>query len=268
MSKTMIELVVKQVAFFTVLNQIRQQATDEDDRRLTESIRLHGILQPIGVRPDGRVVWGHRRLRCAIRAGLTEVPCVLLGTDMTEGQYLTLQMIENAQRADVSPFDMWQGCVRLQEANNWQLKDVAHALSLDPATVTRLMSVSKCVPAWRDALKAGAVGIGDCYAASKLPEADQPGLLALKLQGATRDDLARASRKARAPKAEEAVKTGSLRITLGGVVITVKGADLTLGLVAEVLERAGKEAEKAKAQGLNAKTAERVWKDRAAKKAG
>ena len=264
MSKPMIELVVKQIAFFTILAQIRQQATDEEDRQLTESIRLHGVLQPVGARSTGSLVWGHRRLRCAIAAGLKEVPCVILDKDMTEGQYLTLQMLENVQRADLNPYDMWQGCVRLQEANNWQLKDVARALSLDPATVTRLMSVSKCIPAWQDALRSGKVGIGDCYSASRLSEAEQPGLLALKLSGATRDELAQVAKKTRTVAKGPTEKLARVVCPLStGRKITVTGADMDLDALIEALAAVLESARKGNKDQLDVKTWARVMADKA-----
>ena len=65
---------------------------------------------------------------------------------------------------------------------SWQLKDLAEALHLDPSTVTRLLSPSKCIPAVQDALKQGKIGISDCYPISKLPESEQAGLLAAQAQ--------------------------------------------------------------------------------------
>ncbi|QEG30313.1 Chromosome-partitioning protein Spo0J [Gemmata obscuriglobus] len=277
MTKLSYEVVTKAVTWLILLEQIRQQATDEADVHLTESIRRHGVLQPIGARPKGdkegkedkgEVVWGHRRLRCAIAAGLSEVPCVILDRDMSESDFLALQVVENTARESLSPFDLWQGCVRLMDANaGWSQKDLAKAISLDASSITRIMSASKCVSAVIESFKTGALSQSDVYAISKVEESAQASLLALKLSGAAnRNVLEQAGRKTRAPKTEETVKTSSLRIALGEVVITVKGADLTLGLVAEMLDKASKEAEKAKTQGLNAKTAERVWKDRSAKK--
>ncbi len=80
--------------------------------------------------------------------------------------------------------------------------------------------------------------------------------------------MTHAARKTRkAPT--ESVKTASLRIALeNGVTVTVKGSGITLALAAELLNKASKEAEKAKSQGLNARTAERVWRDRSAAQAG
>lgn len=74
---------------------------------LAESIRAHGILEPLVVRgaKDSlyEVVCGARRLRAARLAGLQEVPCVLISA--TDEQALELMLVENSQRADVDPFE-------------------------------------------------------------------------------------------------------------------------------------------------------------------
>jgi hypothetical protein len=93
-------------------------------------------------------------------------------------------------------------------------------------------------------LKAGKVGISDCYAASKLPAKEQAELLRMKLDGASRDALERQSRKKRSKV--DAVKLAKVKIALPGKVSVVLSGD-TLGMneVVNVLSDALKEARKA-----------------------
>ncbi len=269
MSRTSYEIAVKAVAWFLILKQIRDHATDEEDAQLTESIRQYGILQPLGARYDGKLVWGHRRLKAAIAAGLKEVPTVILHKEMTEGQYLTLQMLENVQRSDLSPYDLWQGCVRLLAANpGWQHQDLGKALSLSPSTVTRILSASRVIPAWLEEFRKGTVGSSDLYAASKLPEADQAGLLLLRLNGASRDQIEAAGKRARrAVMAAPAAKISKGRFQVPGksATVVVTGDDLSLTEIVEILQELVKEAAKASQKGLDAKTFERVCRDLAKK---
>jgi hypothetical protein len=125
----------------------------------------------------------------------------------------------------------------------WLLKDLAEHLSLDQSTLTRIMSPSKCIAAWQEALKAGKVGISDCYVASKLPESEQTGLLALKLSGMSRDNLDRHSRKQRA---KPSIKMARVKIALPNKISVVLSGD-TLGMneVVNILSDALKEARKA-----------------------
>lgn len=265
MSKLSYEIVTKAVTWFLLLEQARQQATDEADALLTESIRRHGVLQAVAARESGKLVWGHRRLRCAIAAGLKEVPTVILSGDMTEGEFLALQMIENVQREDLSQYDLWQGCVRLLEANKgWKLQDLAKALSLDPSTVTRIMSPSKVVPAAVEAFKAGTINLGHTYAISRKDDpAEQERLLVLALAGASRDKLEAEVRKARAPK-PEAVKQSRVAVPLStGTRIVVTGPEMDLEALITALQSALEAARKASREQIDIRTAAKVWADKA-----
>ena len=271
MSKTTYEIVYKAVAWFVLADQVRRAATDAEDARLAENIARHGVLQPLGARIDGRLVWGFRRLRCAIAAGLTEVPVVVLGGDMTEAEFLTLNVVENVQRADLKPFDLWAGCVRLLEANpGWQLKDLAAALSFDPSYVTRIMAPSRLGPAWRDALAAGAVTLADCYAAAKRPEAEHADMLSLALTGATRDALESAGRAAaktgRTPP--PARGTGAARVKCqlpSGYTVVVSGGAVTLDEAVDALAEASREMKRARDLGYTARTFAAAMSDRSRK---
>ncbi|MDY3551475.1 ParB/RepB/Spo0J family partition protein [Gemmata sp. JC717] len=265
MSKTSYEIVTKAVPWFVILSQIRQQATDEEDARLTESIRQHGVLQPVGARPDGRLIWGHRRVRCAIAAGLTEVPAVILPGDMTEGEFLTLQMLENVQRETLSQYDLWQGCVRLLEANKgWKLQDLAKALSLDPSYLTKVLSPSKTIPAAVEALKAGKINLSHSYALSRVDEpAEQERLLMLALAGTSREKLEAEVKKARTQK-PDTVKLSRVKCALStGTVVTVAGSEMDLDQLIENLEALLAAARKANRDQLDVRTFEKVLKDKA-----
>lgn len=244
-------------------SQVRGKRDPEAQNQLNQSVATHGVLQPIGLTKDGKLIWGEGRLIAAQAAGHPEIPAVVMEHPMTEGEFLTLQMVENMARSDLSPVDQWEGCVRLLEANpQWQLKDVAKALSLDPSMVTRLLSPSKCVPAVQDAFRQGKLGISDCYAISKHGEAEQLELLALKLSGASRDAIEQAGKKKRT--AAPSVRLSRVKCVLPtGVQIVVSGEGISLEDVIDSLAEAGKEARKAREQGLDAKTFQAVCRDKA-----
>ena len=140
------------------------------------------------------------------------------------------------------------------------LKDLAEHLCLDQATLTRIMSPSKCTAEWQEALKAGKVGISDCYAASKLPESEQAGLLALKLSGMSRDNLERHARKQRAKpsvKMSEGEDRPSKQDFRGS-----ERDNFGMAEVVDVLSDALKEARKA-AEQYDVKTFQSMMRDRA-----
>ena len=85
------------------------------------------------------------------------------------------------------------GLLRLNPG--WTQKDLAEQLHVDPSMVIRLLSPSKCIESVQAALAEGTIGISDCYAISRLGEAEQAAALAMKLNGASRDQLASHARR-------------------------------------------------------------------------
>lgn len=87
--------------------QPRKSFEDEALSELAASIKVHGVIQPVVVRPAGSgfytLVAGERRCRAAKLAGLTEIPAIIL--EMTEGEAAEIALIENIQRVDLNPIE-------------------------------------------------------------------------------------------------------------------------------------------------------------------
>lgn len=94
-------------------DQPRRYFDPEGLRELSDSIRVHGILQPLTVRRKGggryELIAGERRLRAAMICGLTEVPCLVMEVDRENSCVLSL--IENLQRRDL---DFWEEAKALE----------------------------------------------------------------------------------------------------------------------------------------------------------
>ena len=99
------------------LKQPRKRFDQETLAALAESIRLHGILQPLTVRrlASGyyQIIAGERRWRAAKLAGLTEVPAVIIEAD--DRKTMELALIENLQREDLNPIEEANGYKSLME---------------------------------------------------------------------------------------------------------------------------------------------------------
>ncbi len=111
-----------------------QPRTKFDEEALSElenSIREHGVLQPLLVRPmsDGtyRIVAGERRWRAARRAGLTEVPVII--RSLTDGEAAAIALIENLQREDLNAIEEAVGIKRLIEEFDFTQEQAADKLS-------------------------------------------------------------------------------------------------------------------------------------------
>ena len=111
-----------------------QPRTKFDEEALSElenSIREHGVLQPLLVRPmsDGtyRIVAGERRWRAARRAGLTEVPVII--RSLTDAEAAAIALIENLQREDLNAIEEAVGIRRLIEEYDFTQEEAADKLS-------------------------------------------------------------------------------------------------------------------------------------------
>ena len=103
----------------------QQQALEE----LTESIRQHGILQPLSVRRVGagyELIAGERRLRAGILAGLTEIPCIVMNMDEQESGMAAL--VENLQRQDLDFIEEARGISLLMDRFSMSQEQVARLL--------------------------------------------------------------------------------------------------------------------------------------------
>ncbi len=264
-------------------SQIRQQIDLDAQRRLRESIELYGILQPPGVKPDGTIVWGNRRGLVAIDIPLKEITVAVLYGDMTETDYLLLQAIENVQREAVTPYELFLACMKLLELQpDWGNADLARYLSLDPSSITRLVSAAKGVPDVQQAFAAGKLNLTQVYAISKAAPELQLELLDAALNGATRDALEQIRKKKPTPsikpevKSIETVSNGAepkqpsqseggekkavvinakpVRTKLvlpSGISITVSGTGLDLNVMIEALADAKQKAERGREGGFN-----------------
>jgi len=245
-------------------NQPRKTFPVSELEPLEESLFIRQDI-PLIASVDGTIQDGERRWRAAqLKGRISTLDVVITDRPMTPTDLRIFQITSSVHRAALTGHDMWRACVDLLALNpNWQLKDLAAHLQMEASSITRYLSPSKCVTAWQDALKAGTVGVSDCYEASKIPEADQPALLRFKLSGASRNALAEVGKKTR-NGATPSVKVSSIKVALaGGVTVVVKGENIDLDQAIDSMGTAMKEMKKAAADGLNARTAQNVWSEKA-----
>lgn len=143
-------------------------------KELAESIKEHGILQPLIVTQegDGRsyvLVAGERRLQAARMAGLQAVPVIL--RQVSDQQRLELALIENLQREDLNPLEAAEGYRQLAQDFNLSHSDIAAKVGKSRTAVSntlRLLNLSKVV---QRALAAGEISEGHARALLSLDSA-------------------------------------------------------------------------------------------------
>lgn len=131
-------------------NQPRRIFDEAALTELSESIREHGVLQPLIVRPlvDGtyQLVAGERRWRASRLAGLTEVPVIVRA--FTDAEVAVIALIENLQREDLNPIEEAEGIGRLMNEYNFTQEQAAEKLGKSRsalANALRLLSLPEKV---------------------------------------------------------------------------------------------------------------------------
>jgi ParB/RepB/Spo0J family partition protein len=133
---------------------------------LVDSVRRHGILQPIVVRPAGtdyQIVSGERRWRAAKAAGHLAVP-VSVRSDITDDQMLELALVENVQRQDLDAMERAQAFQQMMEALNLTQDQVAEKVGLKRSTVANQLRLLELPPQAQDAIRRGLLSMGHARA--------------------------------------------------------------------------------------------------------
>lgn len=146
--------------------QPRETVDEEKLAELADSIRAHGVLQPVVVRPKGQgryeLVAGERRLRAASRAGLTRIPVVV--REMTDEQSLQAALIENIQREDINAIDAALAYKRLAEDFGLSQEELAAGLGKSRSSVANTLRLLNLPNQVRNDLKSGAITEGHARA--------------------------------------------------------------------------------------------------------
>jgi len=146
--------------------QVRTRFDAEPLGELADSIRKHGVLQPLLVRRlmDGyELIAGERRWRAARMAGLTAVPAVVR-KDTQSDESLVLGLIENLQRADLDAIEEARGLQRLTEEFGLTHEEVASRIGKNRVSVTQSLRLLTAAPAVQSAVGAGAISAGHARA--------------------------------------------------------------------------------------------------------
>ena len=153
----------------------RRMFSDPELDELSASIRERGIIQPIVVRNRGsdsfEIVAGERRWRAAQRAGLHEVPVVVL--DVTDSEALELAIIENVQRADLNPLEEAAGYQMLATEFNHSQEDIAKVAGKSRSHVANTMRLLKLSDAVKAYITSGKLSAGHARMLIGQPNAEE-----------------------------------------------------------------------------------------------
>jgi hypothetical protein len=196
--------------------------------------------------------------------GWKEIEAKFYPGTLTETQWKTIRATENLQRTDLTDPEVYATCTELMKLNpDWTRRALAEHLHMDPSWPTRILAVDDAIPAVREAFLAGRFRCSVAYEISKLPPEQQAEALALRLSGAKREDIEQQRRRSRHGSSGAAVKVSKIKCPLpSGATVQISGESLGLNDAIEAAQEWVKEARKACEQGLDAKTFERVCRDK------
>lgn len=141
----------------------RRNFAETDLSDLAHSIREHGIVQPVVVRPSpapGRfeIIAGERRWRAAQRAGLAEIPVII--RDVDDRVALELAIIENVQRADLNPIEEAAGYQQLMEEHSYTQADLGNVIGKSRSHVANTLRLLRLPDSIRTLIVDGALSAG------------------------------------------------------------------------------------------------------------
>ena len=150
--------------------QPRLRMHDDALASLAESIRQHGVIQPILVTEtiDGyMLVAGERRVRAARIAGLERVPAIV--RQLADRQQLELALVENLQREDLDPMEAARAYRQLMDEFSFTQEDLATRVGRARSTVANTLRLLELHPAVQDAIAASLITEGHARALGGLP---------------------------------------------------------------------------------------------------
>ncbi len=183
-------------------DQPRAEFSEEALERLAASIGDKGQLSAIRVRwSDDHQKWviiaGERRWRATKRVGLPTIDCYFQEDVLSKSEILEQQLIENCLREDLRPLEEAKAFSTLMEFNGWNGRQLAEALRLPPAKVSRTLALLKLPDDIRDQVNSGQIAARAAYELSKLKDDEKRRELARKAAAGTltHDQAVRAVRQ-------------------------------------------------------------------------
>lgn len=159
--------------------QPRQVFDPDKLEELAASIREHGIVQPLLVRPKGNgyeIVAGERRWRAARLAGLKAVPAVV--RELSGSQVMEIALIENLQRENLNPLEEARAYRRLLDEFGLSQEQLAQRLGKSRSQVTNTLRLLQLDPAVQDLVERGDLTMGHAKAVLSVDDPEQQRALA------------------------------------------------------------------------------------------
>ena len=158
--------------------QPRKRFDDDELKQLTDSVKTHGILQPIVVRDAGdhfQLIAGERRLRAAAAAGLGHIPVHVVA--FNDQQVYEAALVENIQRADLNAIEKAHGFKDYLERYGMTHDQLGTKLGIDRTSVSNLLGLLNLPVDVQDAVRLGQITLGHAKVLKGLGDAEKQSAL-------------------------------------------------------------------------------------------
>ncbi|MBK66709.1 MAG: chromosome partitioning protein ParB [Rickettsiales bacterium] len=194
--------------------QPRKLFNDEEIAELASSIKQHGLIQPILVRPTSskdefEIIAGERRWRAAQKAGLHDVPVII--REMDDIEALEIGLIENLQRSDLSPIEEAEAYQRLMDEYGHSQEKLANSLGKSRPYVANILRLLNLPDAVRTMAHEGKLSVGHARA---LLSAKDPVSLAKKVvnENLSVRSIEQLVKKEKEPESKSVSKAGKIKV--------------------------------------------------------
>jgi ParB family chromosome partitioning protein len=158
--------------------QPRKQFDEDELNHLRDSIKTHGVLQPLVVRKHGdefQLIAGERRLKAAQAAGLADVPVHVVEFD--DQQVFEAALVENIQRSDLNPIEKAQGFKDYIERFGLTQDQLGSKLGLDRSTISNLLGLLNLPAEVQNAVRLGQISLGHAKVLKGIADAARQAVL-------------------------------------------------------------------------------------------
>jgi ParB family chromosome partitioning protein len=154
--------------------QPREDFGGEALEELVSSVKQHGVVHPVLVRPRGQnyeLIAGERRWRAAQLAGLSNIPAIV--KELDDLQALEVSLVENIQREDLNPLEVARGLKELMEKFHLTQEEAAEKIGKSRSEVSNLLRLLNLPPPVKNSLKAGKISYGQARALLSLENEEE-----------------------------------------------------------------------------------------------
>ena len=162
--------------------QPRKEFDEKSLSEFAESIKEHGVIQPIIVKKSIKgyeIIAGERRTRASKMAGKTTIPAIV--RDFTDQEMMEIALIENIQREDLNPIEEAEALAKIIESSKITQEEAAKKFGKSRSYITNILGLLRLPEQTKQYVREGKISMGHARVLSKLSDEDQINSLALEI---------------------------------------------------------------------------------------